>query len=238
MQGKCSSLLIGKLIRLPVALFFWIPQFSLRLNCLNSGFVYVKEESMWNLRDPAGEKQQAPGHLSKRRSRKAVKMTLVLSISFADGYRYRLTRTQTTWGTFPFMPPGANLDVWFISAAWDRTIRLWTIDFKGNSLAVWAWHSSGQLALCRNHHNCAQASQRRLCWVSSLPWDLGSLCSDMALETSFLLRADGFSGGSEEMGFWRRTGERNQEQDSFCMVLNLLLWSLRLWWCQTLQVSL
>lgn len=42
---------------------------------------------MWNLRDPAGGKKQAPGHLSKGKTQIAVEMTLALSIYFADSYR-------------------------------------------------------------------------------------------------------------------------------------------------------
>lgn len=147
---------------------------------------------------PSRENQQAPGHLSKGKTRTTVKMTLILNISLANGYRSRLTGTGITWGTF--LPPRSIWDVWFIPPGWARTIQLWKMDFKG-ILLVLMWHSAGQPALW-NHHNCAHTSQRRLCWVSSLPCDLGSLWRVTWLWRYPFLEQMKW-GGSAETSFWK-----------------------------------
>jgi len=141
---------------------------------------------MWSLRDLAGEKQQALGQLSKGKTRIAVKMALVRSVSFAAGTGIDWLAHRLPAALLPLCP-GSLLDAWFIPASCDRTIRLWKTNLKGVSVVVTAWHPSGLLALCRNCHNCALASERRLCWVSSLPWDLGSLCMTWPRRPPFFL---------------------------------------------------
>lgn len=156
MQGKRSSLLVGKLLK--VWHFFFVLDTSVfSQGALSKCYILIckKRKYVKPQRPSWGEAASPRTPLSEGKIRIAVKMTLVLSISFADSYGYRLTRARTTWGTSPFVPPGARWDVWFIPAGWDRTIRLWKMDFKEISLIVSAWHSSGQLALCRNHHNRA-----------------------------------------------------------------------------------
>lgn len=167
------------------------------------------------------EKQQAPGHLSKGKTRTTAKMTLLLSISQGNGHRSRLTGTGTTWGTSPFClqdPAGVSASSLQAEPEPSSSEKM---HFKGISLVL-TWCSAGQQ---KSSQLCPHFPEEA---VLGFPWHLSSLCRVTWLWRCPFFRTDEVNGRSAETSFWKSQWMQGRRGNFPHLIfhLNLPFWNL------------